>query len=88
MVEAVCLLFLSLACVVAFAGLAVVIWFLYEDIKESKPAKKRTPADQEEILAIACELCKYPADYKDPDDLWAAVCDECPLLRHLEEQND
>lgn len=32
--------------------------------------------DVEQIMEYACdELCKYPSEYKDSDDLWSERCD-------------
>lgn len=37
---------------------------------------------QEEI----CDnYCKWPSEYKDPDDLWSEKCDHCPVMEFLEE---
>ena len=33
-----------------------------------------------EIAEVACDLCKYPADYKDSDDLIHDRCDHCPVF--------
>ena len=44
--------------------------------------------DKEKAMALACDLCKWPGEYKDPDDLWNERCDTCPLLEYLEENDD
>ena len=42
----------------------------------------------EELIAYVCDnLCKYPGEYKDPDELWNERCDHCPLTDYTEEQN-
>lgn len=42
--------------------------------------------DVEQIMEYACdELCKWPSEYKDSDDLWSERCDRCKLRELLEE---
>lgn len=42
--------------------------------------------DVEQIMEYACdELCKWPPEYKDSDDLWSERCDTCKLRELLEE---
>lgn len=42
----------------------------------------------EELIAYVCaNLCKYPGEYKDPDDLWNKRCEHCPLTDYTEEHN-
>jgi len=47
-------------------------------------------ADQEKILEIVCDhLCKWPGEFKDPDDLWSQKCDrDCPLQKYLEQEEE
>ena len=41
------------------------------------------------ILEYVCDnLCRYPAEYKDSDDLWKEQCDRCRLRELLEEGED
>ena len=43
----------------------------------------------DQIMEYVCDnLCRYPAEYKDPDDLWAEQCDHCRLMELLEDEND
>ena len=45
--------------------------------------------DTERLLGIVCDdLCKYPSEYKDSDELWNARCDKCPLQELLDEEGD
>lgn len=41
-----------------------------------------------EIAEVACNLCKYPADYKDSDDLIHDRCDHCPVFEKCWEYCD
>lgn len=41
----------------------------------------------EELLEIACDLCKFPSEYKDPDDPIEERCDHCPMFEKLMEVN-
>ncbi len=45
-------------------------------------------ADKERIMELACDLCRWPGEYKDPDALWEQKCDTCPLLAYLEEEEE
>lgn len=57
--------------------------------KEVSPAWKYDKERVEEILAYVCDnLCRYPAEYKDPDELWNGQCDYCRLRELLEEEGD
>jgi hypothetical protein len=39
----------------------------------------------DQIMEYVCDnLCKYPAEYKDPDDLWNEQCDHCKLIELLD----
>ena len=41
------------------------------------------------IMEFVCgEVCKYPSEYKDPDDLIKARCLQCELPDLLEEEDD
>ena len=43
--------------------------------------------DTEKIKELVCDrLCRFPSEYKDPDDLFAHECDKCPLEALLDEQ--
>ena len=43
----------------------------------------------EQIMEYACDnLCRFPAEYKDPDDLWNEQCDHCKLRELLEEEDN
>lgn len=43
----------------------------------------------EQIMEYVCDnLCRYPSEYKDPDDLWNEQCDHCKLRKLLEEGED
>ena len=43
----------------------------------------------EQIMEYACdELCRFPAEYKDPDELWSERCDRCRLRELLEEKDN
>ena len=34
----------------------------------------------DQIMEFVCDnLCRYPSEYKDPDDLWNEQCDHCKL---------
>ncbi|MBQ7222375.1 MAG: hypothetical protein IJS02_02790 [Bacteroidales bacterium] len=33
-----------------------------------------------EIAEVACDLCKYPGEYKDPDALISERCERCPVF--------
>lgn len=40
----------------------------------------------DQIMEYVCDnLCRFPAEYKDPDDLWNEQCDRCKLRELLEE---
>lgn len=40
----------------------------------------------DQIMEYVCDnLCRYPSEYKDPDDLWNEQCDRCKLRELLEE---
>ena len=40
----------------------------------------------EELKEYVCDnLCRFPSEYKDPDDLWKKQCDHCRLRELLEE---
>lgn len=49
---------------------------------------KELPSAHDKIMELACDLCKWPGEYKDPDDLWRERCDTCTLLEYLEGIND
>lgn len=49
---------------------------------------KDNQVDQERIMEIACDLCKWPGEYKDPDDLWNERCDRCTLMEYLEQEEE
>ncbi len=34
---------------------------------------------------ICDEICKWPSEYKDPDDLWNEKCDQCMIMQFLDE---
>ena len=41
------------------------------------------------IMEYVCDnLCRYPSEYKDPDELWSERCDRCRLIELLEEEGD
>lgn len=43
----------------------------------------------DQIMEYVCDnLCRYPSEYKDPDDLWNEQCDHCKLRKLLEEGED
>ena len=43
----------------------------------------------DQIMEYACDnLCRFPAEYKDPDDLWNEQCDHCKLMELLGEQRN
>ena len=43
----------------------------------------------DQIMEYVCDnLCRFPAEYKDPDDLWNEQCDHCRLMELLEDEND
>ena len=45
--------------------------------------------DVEQIMEYACDnLCRYPGEYKDPDELWSEQCDRCRLRELLVEGED
>ena len=49
-------------------------------------AERKMTVDVEQIMEYACdELCKWPSEYKDSDDLWSERCDRCKLRELLEE---
>lgn len=33
-----------------------------------------------EIAEAACEICRYPGEYKDTDDLIKERCERCPVF--------
>ena len=42
-----------------------------------------------QIMEYVCDnLCRFPAEYKDPDDLVKARCLQCKLYDLLEEEGD
>ena len=45
----------------------------------------------DQIMETVCDLCKWPSEYKDPDDLWNRKCDSCPVaeaLNRLKEEGE
>ena len=53
----------------------------YTLVPEPKTIERRV----EKVREFVCDnLCKYPPEYKDPDDLWNERCDTCPLGEMLE----
>ena len=56
-------------------------------LKEIDPDKGRLSAQEvADIMEVACDkLCQFPAEFKDPDDLWRIKCDNCPLGEKLGE---
>lgn len=33
---------------------------------------------------LCSDLCRYPYEYKDSDELWNAKCDQCELIAFME----
>ena len=53
--------------------------------KEIPPRKPVTKANTEGLMEEICDhVCKWPAEYKDSDDLWNEKCDHCPVTDYLE----
>ena len=45
--------------------------------------------DVEQIMEYVCDnLCQFPSQYKDTDDLWNEQCDRCKLRELLEGEDD
>ena len=45
--------------------------------------------ESQDIQEVVCtELCKYPSEYKDPDDMEKEQCSICPLAEKLMEFED
>lgn len=59
-------------------------------VKEIDPKKGHLSYNEwNEIMELACDkICQFPAQFKDPDDLWNAHCDRCPLAEKLMEYED
>ncbi len=38
----------------------------------------------EKVLEAACEICKWPSEYKDPDEMFNDKCDSCPVAAAME----
>lgn len=59
------------------------------ETEQSSPGWKYDQERVEKIHAYVCdELCKYPEDFDDPDELWEIRCSECRLHELLEEEGD
>ena len=49
--------------------------------------EEHTQVDEklDRILELCCDrICKWPSEYKDPDDLWDARCDSCSVADALD----
>lgn len=54
---------------------------------EQSPAWCYDGERADQIRIYVCDfLCKYPSEYKDPDELWKEQCDHCRLIELLEEE--
>ena len=52
-------------------------------------AEREMTVDVEQIMEYVCDnLCRYPGEYKDPDELWSEQCDRCRLRELLVEGED
>ena len=59
------------------------------ELLNAMPAEDVVPGKgADELLEVACDLCKYPGEYKDPDDLIEERCDHCPMFEKLMEVTD
>lgn len=63
---------------ITYHGIEVLNHMPAEDVIER-------PKNVEALLEIACDLCKYPSEYKDQDDLIHEHCDHCPMFEKLME---
>lgn len=55
-------------------------------VPEVKEAPLITAQRIENLEDTMCsELCRWPYEYKDQDDLWSDKCDHCEILAFLEE---
>lgn len=56
--------------------------------EDDEEGEVMTEEQKEEIMEAVCDLCKWPSEFKDQDDLWMHKCENCRVLQLLEEVTD
>ena len=55
----------------------------YPEVEEAPLITAQRIENLEDTLCT--DLCRWPYEYKDQDDLWNAKCDQCEIIAFLEE---